>query len=52
MRTRRTLYLAGIVAAGCVVYLTAQQASSDVRIDNDESAAWSLALRGPRLGFG
>jgi hypothetical protein len=30
MRIRRALYLAGIVAAGCVVYLTAQQARNDV----------------------
>src|ERR1700737_4463028 len=50
MRTRRTLYLAGIVAAGYVVYLTAQQAGSDVRIDNDDIGGVVTSTKGPEAG--
>src|ERR1700693_3448907 len=50
MRTRRTLYLAGIVASGCVVYLPAQQAGNDVRIDNDDIGGVVTSAKGPEAG--
>src|SRR3984957_7611704 len=50
MGTRRTLYLAGIVAAGCVVYLTAQQTGSDVRMHNDDIGGVVSSAKGPEAG--
>ncbi|HEX4593355.1 MAG TPA: carboxypeptidase-like regulatory domain-containing protein [Bryobacteraceae bacterium] len=50
MKTTRTLYLVGIVAAGYVAYLTAQQASSDVRIDNDDIGGVVRSAKGPEAG--
>ena len=50
MRTRRALYLVGIIAAGYVVYLTAQQAGSDVRIDSDDIGGVVTSAKGPEAG--